>query len=67
MKENVSAAVTFVDEETVAFGGGSGHAYIAKDTPLAVRHALRHDGTASFLRRLGSDLAEQMAILYRPL
>lgn len=44
VKENIPAAVTFMSDDTIAFGGGSGLAYIAEGTPPIVRHILKHGG-----------------------
>jgi hypothetical protein len=53
MEENVPATVTFVSDNTVVFGGGSGLAYIAEGTPLRVRHTLEHGGACVFSSVIG--------------
>jgi hypothetical protein len=66
MKENVSVAVTFINNNTIVFGGGSGFAYIAEGTPLAVKRTLGHSGVFHLLRLFrGSDLTEQRVISSR--
>lgn len=44
VKENVSAAVAFANDNNIIFGGGSGLAYVAEGTPLTVNHTLKHNG-----------------------
>jgi len=55
MKENVSATVTFMSDDSIAFGGGSGLVYVAEGTPLTVKHTLKHGG-AYFLPSVSSGL-----------
>ena len=48
VKENVSATVTFANDNGIVFGGGSGLAYLAEGTPPVVRFTLKHDGVCFF-------------------
>ena len=48
MRENFPVAVTFMSDNIIVFGGGSGLAHVAEGTPPVVNHTLRHGGMFYF-------------------